>query len=125
MCLPHTEHIPTYTLHADTDCYGNGLIEVRDAAVPQQCAEICDSTEGCVGFVFDKRSAPSQNCYCKAVCEDMTALPDVNTYTKGTNRNKIWGWCVRYMAVGLAVKQKKKKEIENTKKNVRNCKLKI
>lgn len=80
MCFLET--VPGYTFYEDQDCGGNDFIGVRNASVAKECADICDSTEGCVAFVHDTRST-TKNCHCKNVCENLGNLQDVHTYKKG------------------------------------------
>lgn len=55
----------------------------KRAATQEKCAGICDATEGCVAFVYDKRGVIRNNCWCKNKCDDFGLMENVDTYMKG------------------------------------------
>lgn len=72
----------TYVKLEDQDCNGNDFIGANTAGVAQNCADLCDKTAGCVGFVFESNKA-ALNCHCKNVCEEYSNTPTINTYVPG------------------------------------------
>ena len=50
---------------------------------PQECAGICDDTEGCVAFGYDKRNTERYVCNFKHTCQNSSIVENADTYLKG------------------------------------------
>lgn len=63
-----------FTFKRDSDCYGNDILTHPVIAdTPDDCAEICRSKEGCIGFVI-RLMGNDWNCYLKkSKCEAHSA----------------------------------------------------
>lgn len=74
--------MPYYTFYEDKDCGGNDYIGHQHFSVAQECADLCDSKDDCVAFVFQPESE-NPNCHCKNICNHLQDLDDCNTYKRG------------------------------------------
>lgn len=70
-------------MYKNKDCPHNDIIPASDASTPKQCADICEVTEGCVAFLFNRNTAPVTNCFIKTECIPVDDVVGANGYRRG------------------------------------------